>query len=90
MGFKDQLKRLKNDLVSHAEQARSSGSSTQEAGGVGPPNAQSTGGTIYWQPPFHQDCDVSQHFEQKTGHGQDGWGNWELQNYTSESKNVFL
>ena len=45
---------------------------------------------IYWRPDFNPAVPVSQTFDQKQGHGDPwGWGNSELQNYTSSAANSF-
>ncbi|KAI0483278.1 glycoside hydrolase family 16 protein [Xylariaceae sp. FL0804] len=45
---------------------------------------------VYWRPTFAPHVAVSQEFEHKTGHGSPyGWGNDELENYTSGPANSF-
>ena len=43
----------------------------------------------YWQPQFRPDIPISQDWDPKIGNGPDGWGNQELQYYTSDSGNAF-
>lgn len=43
----------------------------------------------YWQPQFRPDIPISQDWDAKIGNGPDGWGNQELQYYTSDSGNAF-
>ncbi|KAI1262109.1 concanavalin A-like lectin/glucanase domain-containing protein [Xylariaceae sp. FL1019] len=46
--------------------------------------------SIYWKPHFTPDIPVSHEFEHKQGHGDPwGWGNNELQNYSSDIGNSF-
>ncbi|KAM3513233.1 hypothetical protein MY11210_003099 [Beauveria gryllotalpidicola] len=62
------------------------------AGGAPPPIPQhppSQGSRVYWQPQFLPHVDVSREWDAKTGHGTDGWGNHELQNYTDQPQNAF-
>ncbi|KAI3339935.1 concanavalin A-like lectin/glucanase [Ustulina deusta] len=54
------------------------------------PSAEVGRPTVYWRPTFSPDIPVSQEFDQKQGHGDPwGWGNNELENYTSHSSNSF-
>ena len=56
----------------------------------GPPQEPSSGNpTDYWQPLFHPSRSVSADFSQKLGNGPDGWGNQELEHYTSSPANSF-
>lgn len=47
------------------------------------------GSRVYWQPQFLPHVAISHEWDAKTGHGTDGWGNHELQNYTDQSQNAF-
>ncbi|KAI1173695.1 concanavalin A-like lectin/glucanase [Nemania sp. FL0916] len=52
--------------------------------------APPSGSGVYWRPNFSPSVPVSQEFEHKQGHGDPwGWGNNELQNYTSSPTNSF-
>ncbi|KAH9905448.1 glycoside hydrolase family 16 protein [Xylariomycetidae sp. FL2044] len=52
------------------------------------PNAHPS--PVYWRCEFNPSIPVSQEFEQKQGHGEPyGWGNNELENYTSSPQNSF-
>ncbi|KAM3494151.1 hypothetical protein MY3957_002603 [Beauveria namnaoensis] len=62
------------------------------AGGAPPPiphHPPPQGSRVYWQPQFLPHVDVSHEWDAKTGHGTDGWGNHELQNYTDQPQNAF-
>ena len=57
-----------------------------------PPHPSGYGGQpqVYWRPDFRPEIPVGHEFEQKEGHGEPwGWGNNELQNYTSGPANSF-
>ncbi|KAI1334365.1 glycoside hydrolase family 16 protein [Xylariaceae sp. FL0016] len=54
------------------------------------PQSPSQAPAVYWRANFHPSVPVSQEFEQKEGHGDPyGWGNNELENYTSHPTNSF-
>ncbi|KAI1168954.1 glycoside hydrolase family 16 protein [Nemania serpens] len=56
---------------------------------VSPP-AEGNGPKTYWRPHFNPDIPVSREFDHKQGHGDPwGWGNNELENYTSDGANSF-
>ncbi|KAK8147842.1 hypothetical protein G3M48_000954, partial [Beauveria asiatica] len=62
------------------------------AGGAPPPiphHPPPQGSRVYWQPQFLPHVDISHEWDAKTGHGTDGWGNHELQNYTDQPQNAF-
>lgn len=63
----------------------------QQGGGQPPPVPQHPpqGSRVYWQPQFLPHVPISHEWDAKTGHGTDGWGNHELQNYTDQSQNAF-
>ncbi|CAJ2503694.1 Uu.00g110880.m01.CDS01 [Anthostomella pinea] len=64
-----------SDAASHTQQS-------------GAPPAQPQASQVYWRANFHPDIPVGQEFEQKQGHGDPyGWGNNELENYTSHASN---
>ncbi len=46
--------------------------------------------SIYWQPLFQPGRPVELDWDAKVGNGDNGWGNQELQHYTSRPENVFL
>ncbi|KAI0872894.1 glycoside hydrolase family 16 protein [Hypoxylon argillaceum] len=53
-------------------------------------SSSSNGPRVYWRPNFSTGIPVSQEFEHKQGHGEPwGWGNNELENYTSSPTNSF-
>ena len=45
--------------------------------------------TTFWRPVFDPSHPVSQEWDHKLGHGDNGWGNNELQNYTANPDNSF-
>ncbi|KAI1501892.1 glycoside hydrolase family 16 protein [Biscogniauxia marginata] len=54
------------------------------------PSPAPQGPRVYWRANFSPGIPVSQEFDQKQGHGDPwGWGNNELENYTSDSSNSF-
>ncbi|KAI0525594.1 glycoside hydrolase family 16 protein [Xylaria bambusicola] len=54
------------------------------------PSAESGGPRVYWRPTFSPGIPVSHEFDHRLGHGDPwGWGNNELENYTSDSSNSF-
>ncbi|KAI1130911.1 glycoside hydrolase family 16 protein [Nemania abortiva] len=54
------------------------------------PSTKSSGPGVYWRPNFSPAIPVAQEFDHKRGHGDPwGWGNNELENYTSDSSNSF-
>lgn len=62
------------------------------SGGGGPPPIPPhppQNSRVYWQPQFLSHVNISQEWDAKTGHGTDGWGNHELQNYTNQPQNAF-
>ncbi|KAM3498306.1 hypothetical protein MY10362_008362 [Beauveria mimosiformis] len=62
------------------------------AGGAPPPiphHPPPQGSRVYWQPQFLPHVGISHEWDAKTGHGTDGWGNHELQNYTDQPQNAF-
>ncbi|OAA75076.1 Concanavalin A-like lectin/glucanase [Akanthomyces lecanii RCEF 1005] len=63
----------------------------QQGGGQPPPVPQHPppGSRVFWQPQFLPHVPISHEWDAKTGHGTDGWGNHELQNYTDQSQNAF-
>lgn len=101
MGWKDHLKRLKNEVEqliaepgSQASQQSQAPPPQQQHQQFAPPpqQQQPTGGQpghVYWQPQFRPDVPVTQDWDGKIGNGSDGWGNHELQHYTAEQQNVF-
>ena len=62
----------------------------QQWGPPGQPQQPKSGNpTDYWQPTLHQSRAVGSDFDLKLGNGPDGWGNQELQHYTSSPANSF-
>lgn len=54
------------------------------------PSSEPSGPRVYWRPTFSPEIPVSHEFDHKQGHGDPwGWGNNELENYTSDSSNSF-
>ncbi|KAI0457059.1 glycoside hydrolase family 16 protein [Xylaria acuta] len=54
------------------------------------PSAEPSGPRVCWRPNFSPGIPVSQEFDHKQGHGDPwGWGNNELENYTSDGANSF-
>ena len=74
MSFRNLIQRFKTN---------SSGSSTFQQ------DRDSTAETTFWRPSFDPSRPVSLEWEQKLGHGEGGWGNNELQSYTSSPDNSF-
>lgn len=44
---------------------------------------------VFWKPTLDVSVPVSQEWEHKIGHGDDGWGNQEMQYYTADPLNSF-
>lgn len=97
MPWKDQLKRLKNELDSRKSRPQPGGSaqagrSAQQSTGAGGDVGTATGSAeanLFGQPVFQPDGPVSVDWDAKIGHGENGWGNEELQFYTSSPENAF-
>ncbi|KAK1843385.1 Glucan endo-1,3-beta-glucosidase A1-like protein 1 [Colletotrichum chrysophilum] len=103
MGWKDHLKRLKNEVEQLIAEPGSQNSQQSQAPPpqqqqqqqqqyAPPPQQQPMGGQpghVYWQPQFRPDVPVTQDWDAKIGNGPDGWGNQELQHYTAEQQNAF-
>jgi len=53
------------------------------------PSTTSPSEDVFWHPTFHPSHPVSEEWEHKVGHGENGWGNNELQYYSDAGQHSF-
>lgn len=91
MPFKDSLGKLMNKLDNKLDQLGTSHNTFTDSPPQIPfsskPQPDSSSNSPYWKADFSPAVPVSKNFKHETGDG--GWGNNELENYTSEPTNSF-
>lgn len=95
MGWKDHLKRLKQEIDQVINDPDKQQQPQQQSHGdhaypppPAPPNQAPMQPELYWQPRFQADVPVTVEWDAKLGNA-DGWGNQELEHYTADPANAF-